>query len=209
MLSRKHFFAVSISTSENYDSCKGIVHKMKFLESLTLVLGRFPKVRTGRPDQTFWQRNRIFSRGFAEKPSPLCIIFRIWLIWMVSFNQKWNSYYDGNGLAGQFWQMESALSQSNLFKYNKQVKNNYFHLPSEEHGTKDIIPHPGLWHTVFVLQWLGNRNCDKFLKYPRITQNYRRPHRAQFCEHKWATAQVQNRTKIYCNQFTRHLLPFN
>ena len=40
-------------------------------------LGRFPKVRTGRPDQTFWQRNRIFSRGFAEKPSPLCIIFRI------------------------------------------------------------------------------------------------------------------------------------
>ena len=143
---------------------------MKFLESLTLVLGRFPKVRTGRPDQTFWQRNRIFSRGFAEKPSPLCIIFRIWLIWMVSFNQKWNSYYDGNGLAGQFWQMESALSQSNLFKYNKQVKNNYFHLPSEEHGTKDIIPHPGLWHTVFVLQWLGNRNCDKFLKYPRITK---------------------------------------
>ena len=30
---------------------------------------------------------------------------------MVSFKQKWNSYYDGNGLAGQFWQMESALSK--------------------------------------------------------------------------------------------------
>lgn len=40
MLSRKHFFAVSISTSENYDSCKGIVHKMKFLESLSLSLSQ-------------------------------------------------------------------------------------------------------------------------------------------------------------------------
>ena len=40
MLSRKHFFAVSISTSENYDSCKGIVHKMKFLESLNLSLSQ-------------------------------------------------------------------------------------------------------------------------------------------------------------------------
>ena len=68
MLSRKHFFAVSISRSENFDSCKGIVHKMKFLESLSL-----------------------------------------------------------------------SLSQSKLFKYNKHVKNNYFHLLSEEHGTKDII----------------------------------------------------------------------
>ena len=37
-------------------------------------------------DQTFWQWNRLFPRRFAEKPSPLCIIFRIWHIWMVSFN---------------------------------------------------------------------------------------------------------------------------
>ena len=29
---------------------------------------------------------------------------------MVSFGLKWNSHYDGNGLAGQFWQMESVLS---------------------------------------------------------------------------------------------------
>ena len=38
------------------------------------------------PNQTFWQWNMLFPRGFAEKPSPLCIIFRIWLIWMVSFD---------------------------------------------------------------------------------------------------------------------------
>ena len=37
------------------------------------------------PDQTFWQWNRFFPRGFAEKPSPLCIMFRIWLIRRVSF----------------------------------------------------------------------------------------------------------------------------
>ena len=38
------------------------------------------------PNQTFWQWNMLFPRGFAEKPSPLCIIVRIWLIWMVSFD---------------------------------------------------------------------------------------------------------------------------
>ena len=53
------------------------------------------------PDQTFWQWNRLFPRGFAEKTSPLSIIFRVWLIWMVSFGLKWNSYQDGNGLAVQ------------------------------------------------------------------------------------------------------------
>ena len=60
-------------------------------------------------DQTFWQWNRLLLWDFTEKPSPLCVKFRIWRIWMVSFDWKWNSHYDGNGLAGQFWQMESAL----------------------------------------------------------------------------------------------------
>ena len=36
---------------------------------------------------------------FFENPSPSCILFRIWLIWLDSFES----------LAGQFWQMESAL----------------------------------------------------------------------------------------------------
>ena len=44
------------------------------------------------PDRTFWRWNRLFLRGLAEKPSPLCIIFWIWLIWMVSFDEKWNSH---------------------------------------------------------------------------------------------------------------------
>ena len=65
------------------------------------------------PDQTFWQ-NRLFPRGFAEQPSTLCIIFRNWLIWIVSFAYKLNSHYDGIGLASQFWQMESALRRGLL-----------------------------------------------------------------------------------------------
>ena len=36
------------------------------------------------PDQAFWQWNRRFPRGFAEKPSPLSIMCRIWLLWMVN-----------------------------------------------------------------------------------------------------------------------------
>ena len=60
-------------------------------------------------EQIFWQWNSLFPRGFTEKPSPLCIIFRIWLIWMVNFDEKWNSHWDGNWLAAQFRQMESAL----------------------------------------------------------------------------------------------------
>ena len=35
------------------------------------------------PDKTFWQWNRLSPRRFAEKPSPLCIIFMIWLVGMV------------------------------------------------------------------------------------------------------------------------------
>ena len=64
------------------------------------------------PDPAFWQWNRRFPRGFAEKPSPLSIMCRIRLLWMVNVDSKWNSHYDGNGLASQFWQMESALSFS-------------------------------------------------------------------------------------------------
>ena len=41
--------------------------------------------------------------------SPLCILFRIWLIWLDSFDEKWNFHYDGNGLAGQLLQVERAL----------------------------------------------------------------------------------------------------
>ena len=46
----------------------------------------------------------LFQRVFTKKLPPSCILFRIWLIWLDSFHEKWNSNYDGNGLAGQFWQ---------------------------------------------------------------------------------------------------------
>ena len=64
------------------------------------------------PDRSFWQWNTLFPRVLDEKRFPSCILFRIWLIWLDSFDKKWNSPYEGNGLPGQFWQMESALNLS-------------------------------------------------------------------------------------------------
>ena len=40
------------------------------------------------------------------------MLFRIWLVWLDSFD----SHYDANGLASQFWQIESALRQVGLGK---------------------------------------------------------------------------------------------
>ena len=36
-------------------------------------------------DKSFWQSNGLFPRVFAEKASPLSILFRIWLMWLDSF----------------------------------------------------------------------------------------------------------------------------
>ena len=54
----------------------------------------------------------FFPKGFAEKPFPLCIMFSISLIWVITFWLKWNSNYGVNRLADQFWQIESALRTS-------------------------------------------------------------------------------------------------
>ena len=82
--------------------------------TLGILRGRFPFVRTGRPagrtiaeplpNQSVSKWNLLFPKVFAEKTSPSCILFGTWLI-----GQKWNCYYDGNALAGQFWQIESSL----------------------------------------------------------------------------------------------------
>ena len=53
-------------------------------------LGLFPFVRTGRPDhyRTSQLANELgfFPGVFPEKPSPSCILFRIGLIWLNSFD---------------------------------------------------------------------------------------------------------------------------
>ena len=70
-------------------------------------------------EQSFWQSIlRLFPRVFAEKPSPSNLVprvlsypslrtrlisFSIWLMWLDSFDWKWNSHDDGNGLASQFF----------------------------------------------------------------------------------------------------------
>ena len=55
--------------------------------SVSWNLGRFPFVRTGWPDLylTSQLANEIgfFQRVLAEKSSPSCILFRIWLIWLI------------------------------------------------------------------------------------------------------------------------------
>ena len=51
-----------------------------------IFLGRFPLVETDRPDQGWSSHfdNEIgfFQEIFAEKPSPLWVVFRIWMIWL-------------------------------------------------------------------------------------------------------------------------------
>ena len=68
-------------------------------------LGRFPFVRTCWPDHCRISQlaNEIgfFQTVFAEKSSPSCILLRIWLIWLDSFDKKWNFHYDENGLASR------------------------------------------------------------------------------------------------------------
>lgn len=51
----------------------------------------------------------LFPRSFDKELFPSCMLFRFWLIWLDSFDQKWNSHYDRIGLASQCWQMESTL----------------------------------------------------------------------------------------------------
>ena len=60
--------------------------KTAALTRSTQQLRRFPFVRTGRLDKSVSKWNRLFSKGFAEKPPPSCILFRIWLIWLNSFD---------------------------------------------------------------------------------------------------------------------------
>ena len=77
-------------------------------------LGRFPKLRTGQldygPTSHFDKEIRLFPRIFDKNPPSPWTLFKIWLIWLDSLDQKWISHHEGRGLAGQFWQMESALS---------------------------------------------------------------------------------------------------
>ena len=80
------------------------------------------------------------------------MLCKIWLIWLDSLDKKWNSQYDGNDLAAQFWQMESALTidwhddQSplreqkyiRLWIYNRQIHvvRNEWKKPSQFYKTK-------------------------------------------------------------------------
>ena len=83
-------------------------------------LRRFPFVRTGWPDHCWTSHLAseigLFQRVFAKTPSPSCELFRIWLIWLDSFDYKWNSHHDWKGLASQFWQMESTLREVSVSK---------------------------------------------------------------------------------------------
>ena len=46
------------------------------------------------PNQSFCERNKLYPRDFAGKAFPSCIPFRVLLIWLDSFDLKWNSQYD-------------------------------------------------------------------------------------------------------------------
>ena len=64
--------------------------------------------------------------------------FRISLIWLDSFDSKWNSHYDRNSLVSNFWQKESTLrfSSQNLQMHQARTVTNFsrssfFLLPPE------------------------------------------------------------------------------
>ena len=40
------------------------------------------------PNQSFCERNKLYPRGFAGKAFPSCILFRVLLIWLDSFDLK-------------------------------------------------------------------------------------------------------------------------
>ena len=79
-------------------------------------LSRSPKVRIGHCWTGHFENGIGFFQEFFSSLFPLCMLFRIWLIRLDSFDYKLNSYYDGNGPAGQFWQMVSALKH--MFYYS-------------------------------------------------------------------------------------------
>ena len=63
------------------------------------------------PDQSFWQINRLFPRDLAEKPSPLAYYLRFDWSGRIVLIKIEIPNSDGNGLAAQFWQMESILNR--------------------------------------------------------------------------------------------------
>ena len=80
---------------------------------------------------TFSGTHMLTVRTGSYGPATSCILFRNLLVWLDSFDQKWNSHYDRNGLAGQFWQMKS-LRTSRMFAFRlcprKSVKAQFIYL---------------------------------------------------------------------------------
>ena len=127
--------------------------------------------------QKFWQWNRLFPRGFAEKPSPLYIIFRFWRIWMVRFDQKWNSYYDGNGLVSQFWQMVSALKLKSTWTWLWVVWNLSRPLPLNPQTSRSRLDISEICRLDNFLKIVDNSIC--FLMW--MTLHYSSYHSVRIC----------------------------
>lgn len=83
--------------------------------------GRFPKVRAGKAKPDTLKMQQAFSL-------VLLVVhhyFRIWLIWLNSFDKKWNSDYDRNGPACQFRQMKIALRSRKMIKSQSDLHGNF------------------------------------------------------------------------------------
>ena len=57
----------------------------------------------------------VFLRVFGEKPTNCMHIIQE-LTDLAGEFAEWNSYFNRNGLVGQFWQMESTLSELSVTK---------------------------------------------------------------------------------------------
>ena len=77
----------------------------------------------------------------------------------------WNSHYDGNGLAGQFWEMKSALSLFSCVLMHWSAQ--YLLATCHDHVTRNQrVQHPGLRllslssSIYFFCYFLSNKICD-------------------------------------------------
>ena len=102
---------------------------------------------------------------FAEKPSLSCIVFRIWLIWLDSFDQNWNSRYYEKGLADQFWQMEGALRRTPLHICQ------LYRIIRKSPGYDTNLPVTGTGHQISQIKSSYKLFCALIYNLPNFLQN--------------------------------------
>ena len=73
----------------------------QFLISTPLDLGRFPLVRTGRPDQQVREQNSVVSQICPDKSANSQILYSVVVVWGANLVKKAHFTFKNTGLVGQ------------------------------------------------------------------------------------------------------------